>query len=136
MSRPNHILKPCIVFFVITVTSCSSGDVEVNVPEDVAALENVAVYAGETAPLYDISLERQARYGDTDDVYRGSVAGVAVAEDGTLYLADRTEAVIHVYSAAGEYQTTIGGKGEGPGEFLSVSSVRLHEGELFALDTQ
>jgi len=136
MSRSNQILKACIVFVGIIVTSCSSGEVEVNVPEDVAALENVAVYSGETAPLYDISFERQARYGDTDDVYIGSMAGVAVADDGTLYLADRTEAVIHIYSESGEYQTTIGGKGEGPGEFLSISSIKLHEGELFALDTQ
>lgn len=105
-------------------------------PEDIASLENVAVYSGDASPPNDISFERQARYGDTDDVFIGSMAGVAVMDDGTLFLADRTEAVIHVYDASGRYQTSIGGKGEGPGEFFSVSGVRLHEGELFALDTQ
>src|SRR6056297_3941005 len=123
------------VIFLVFATACSS-EMEPEVPEDLSSLENLSVYSGETSPLNDISLERQARYGDMDDVYIGSMSGVAVAYDGTLYLADRTEAVIHIYSAAGEYQTIIGGKGEGPGEFLSVSSVRLHEGELFALDTQ
>jgi len=123
------------VIFLVFATACSS-EMEPEVPEDLSSLENLSVYSGETSPLNDISLERQARYGDTDDVYIGSMAGVAVAEDGTLYLADRTEAVIHVYSAAGEYQTTIGGKGEGPGEFLSVSTPRLVDGELYILDGQ
>jgi len=123
------------VIFILFSTACSS-ETEPDVPEDISSLENLAVYSGEAAPLNDISFERQARFGDTDDVYIGSMAGVAVMDDGTMFLADRTEAVIHVYDASGEYQTSIGGKGEGPGEFLSVSSVRLHEGELFALDTQ
>ena len=127
--------KICLTFVLLIIAACSSGS-EPDVPEDIASLENLAVYSGEAAPLYDISYERQARYGDTDDVYIGSMAGVAVIEDGTMFLADRTEAVIHVYDASGEYQTTIGGKGEGPGEFLSISSVKLHDGKLFALDTQ
>ena len=123
------------VIFILFATACLSES-EPDVPEDIASLENVAVYSGEASTPNDISFERQARYGDTDDVFIGSMAGVAVMDDRTLFLADRTEAVIHVYDASGEYQTSIGGKGEGPGEFLSVSSVRLHEGELFALDTQ
>jgi len=127
--------KFCLTFALLIMAACSS-EPEISVPEEIAALENVEVYSGESAPLQTITFERQARYGDTDDVFIGSMAGMAVADDGTLYLADRTEAVIHVYSASGGYQTSIGGKGEGPGEFLSVSSVRLHEGELFALDTQ
>ena len=127
--------KICLTFALLIIAACSSGS-EPDVPEDIASLENLAVYSGEAAPLYDISFERQARYGDTDDVYIGSMAGVAVMDDGAMFLADRTEAVIHVYDASGEYQTTIGGKGEGPGEFLSISGVKLHDGKLFALDTQ
>lgn len=123
------------VIFFLFVTACSS-ETRPDVPEDVASLENVAVYSGDAAPLHDITFERQARFGDTDDIYIGSMAGVTVTDDGTLFLADRTEAVVHVYNTSGEYQSTIGGKGEGPGEFLSISSIRLYNDELFVLDTQ
>lgn len=133
-SLRTHLILISSILFLIA--SCSSELKEIDVPEDITALENVAVYSGDAEPLYEILFERQARFGDTDDVYIGSMAGVAVMDDGTLFLADRTEAVIHIYDASGEYQTSIGGKGEGPGEFLSVSSVRLNDGELFALDTQ
>lgn len=136
MIRSTHFFILVTVLFTAIFTSCSSGAMEIDIPEDIAALENVAVYSGDAAPLHDISFERQARFGDTDDIYIGSMAGVAVADDGTLFLADRIEAVVHIYNASGEYQSTIGGKGEGPGEFLSVSSLRLFNGELFALDTQ
>lgn len=136
MIRSSHFSILLTVLSTAIFTSCSSGAMEIDIPEDIAALENVAVYSGDATPLHDISFERQARFGDTDDIYIGSMAGVAVADNGTLFLADRTEAVVHIFSASGEYQTSIGGKGEGPGEFLSISSLKLHENELFALDTQ
>ncbi|WP_340105507.1 BF3164 family lipoprotein [Rhodohalobacter sp. 8-1] len=136
MIRSTHLFTLLIVLLAAMFTSCSSGTMEIDIPEDVAELENVAVYSGDAAPLHDITFKRQARFGDSGDIYIGSMAGVAVTDDGTLFLADRTEAVIHIYSASGEYQSSIGGKGEGPGEFLSISSVRLYNGKLFALDTQ
>lgn len=123
------------VIFILFAVACSS-EPEPDIPEDIASLENVAVYSGDAVPLQTVSFEREARFGDTDDVYIGSIAGVAVSDDGTLFLADRTEAIVHVFDTMGNYRTAMGGKGEGPGEFLSISSLRLFNGELFALDTQ
>jgi len=127
--------KFCLTFALLIMAACSS-EPETAVPEDIAALENVSVYSGESEPLQAVSFERVARYGDTDQVYIGAMAGVAVSNDGTLFLADRSEAVVHVYSSSGEYKTAIGGKGEGPGEFLSAAAPRLYNGELYVLDGQ
>ena len=104
------------------------------VPEDVAALENVALFSAESAPQYDINLEADARFGDTDSIFISRVSGIAVADDGTLFLSDRSEAVIHVYDGAGEYRESIGRRGEGPGEFQTIVQPELSDGNLFVLD--
>ncbi len=106
MIRKTRLSIVLTVFSAAIFTSCNSGSQDIEIPEDIAALENIAVYSGDAAPLHDITFEQQARFGDTDDVLIGSMAGVAVADDGTLFLADRNEAVVHVYNASGEYQST------------------------------
>ena len=134
-----HQLSPkqFAIFFIIAatnLTSCISDKSDINVPEDVAALENVAVYSGEMAPLNEISFEPVARFGDTDSIFISRVSGIDVADDGTLFMADRSEAVIHVYDGAGGYQTSIGRRGEGPGEFQTIVQPELSDGSLFVLD--
>src|SRR6056297_7635 len=118
----------------VALTSCISDKSDINVPEDVAALENIAVYSGEMAPLNEISFEPVARFGDTDSIFISRVSGIDVADDGTLFMADRSEAVIHVYDGAGGYQTSIGRRGEGPGEFQTIVQPELSDGSLFVLD--
>ena len=135
MILEKHKLLTLYLFLLTIVASCAS-DPEITVPEDIATLNNLTVFSGDALPLYNISFDRRASYGDTESVFIGSISGVAVADDGTLFMGDRTEAVVHVYTESGEYQTAFGGKGEGPGEFLSASNIKLFENELFILDTQ
>lgn len=103
-------------------------------PEDIAALDNLAVYSGEMTPQNEISFEPEARFGDTDSIFISSVSGIDVADDGTLFLADGSESVIHVYDGAGVYQTSIGRQGEGPGEFQNIGQPELQNSNLFLLD--
>jgi hypothetical protein len=134
----NKELWKQVAFFLIIAStmfmSCNSGETDVNVPDDVAALDNVAVYAGEMEPLNDISFEPVARFGDTDSIFISRVSGIAVADDRSLFLSDRSEAVIHVYDGAGEYRESIGRRGEGPGEFQTIVQPELSNGNLFVLD--
>jgi len=134
-----HQLSPkqFAIFFIIAatnLTSCISDKSDISVPEDVAALENIAVYSGEMDPLNEISFEPVARFGDTDSIFISRVSGIDVADDGTLFMADRSEAVIHVYDGSGGYQTSIGRRGEGPGEFQTIVQPELSDGSLFVLD--
>lgn len=126
-------LHPFFIALALLLASCS-GTPEVEVPEDIAAMENVAVYSGLEEPQYDISLTEQARFGDTDEIFISTISGIAVNDDGTLFLADQSEATVHAYGPDGEYRFSIGRKGEGPGEFNAVYQPRIHNGELFVLD--
>ena len=45
---------------------------------------------------------------------------LAVAEDGTIAVAQMQDAVVRFFGPDGEFLTEIGGRGEGPGEFVQV----------------
>ena len=132
----NRFVVLCIIVTTIGFISCSQGEPEVDIPEEVAALENVAVYSGDAEPLNEISFQEEARFGDTETVFISRVSGVAVADDGTLFLADRSEAIIHVYDGAGNYQRSLGRRGEGPGEFQNIIQPQLRNGMLYVYDLQ
>lgn len=51
------------------------------------------------------------------------VGAVAVAEDGTIAITQPQEGLIRFFDAAGAFLDALGGRGEGPGEFASMSSV-------------
>ena len=118
---------------LVIFQACSSAP-EVEVPEDIAAMENVAVYSGLEEPQYDISLTEHARFGDTDEIFISSISGIAVDDNGNLFLADQSEATVHSYDAEGQYRFSIGRRGEGPGEFNAAYQPRIHNGELYVLD--
>ncbi|MEK9500298.1 6-bladed beta-propeller [Gaopeijia maritima] len=50
----------------------------------------------------------------------GAVQGVAVASDGSIWVADRQTADVRVFEADGTHRVTVGGRGDGPGEFRVV----------------
>lgn len=53
----------------------------------------------------------------------GSVGAVRTLPDGTLLVADGGAVEIRVFDGGGTYLRTIGGKGEGPGEFQAIGSI-------------
>jgi hypothetical protein len=131
--KNTSIMKKILISVSLLVTGCS-GETSVDIPEEIAAMQNVAIYPGDADPLNNITLTEVARFGDTDELFIRSISGIDVDDRGTLFLADRAEATLHVYDAMGEYQYSIGRKGEGPGEFNAVYAPRLHENELYVLD--
>lgn len=91
------------------------------------ALSVVAPACGDPTPegpphvesLPVLSATREARIGDADDPDVGfsRLVGVAVAEDGTLFVGEAQVPEIRVLSPAGEVLGRIGRRGQGPGEF-------------------
>lgn len=124
-----------VILILLFFANCSSSP-EVEVPGDIAELENLAVFSEEESPLYDVQFEQQAVFGDTEDIFISSIAGIDVDSNGNLYLADRSEAVVHAYNSSGGYLFTIGRKGEGPGEFNAAYQPTLFNNELYVLDIQ
>lgn len=65
----------------------------------------------------------------------GAPAGVDVAADGRIFLADRAEGVVHVLSPAGSALGLLGGPGGGPGQLRGPSDVALLDGRAYVADT-
>ena len=71
-----------------------------------------------------------------DGVLFGDIEGrVAANREGRIFAGDSQELGIYAFSTGGELLATIGSEGEGPGEFSSLSAVRLGPADtLFAYD--
>lgn len=60
---------------------------------------------------------------------------MATGEDGSIFIADPRQQVVHRFSADWEHLGTFGAKGAGPGEFQSISELTWSaDGELMILD--
>lgn len=124
-----------LLFIPFLLISCSN-EPPIEIPEDIASMENVATFSGDAEPQYDITLTEEARFGETDEILIRSISGAAVSEDGRLFVTDLPEAIVHAYAPNGDYMFSIGGKGEGPGEFIGATQPELLNKELHVLDVQ
>ncbi len=135
----------CAVFSALAVVGCSSPepDAELSLEGDVVRIPAGALEALEPTPLEPILVI------DGDDESRGPllsyIADVARTPEGQILILDGADQAVHLYGPTGEFVRTLGGRGEGPGEFTQASflavvgdtlavwefSNRLH---LFALD--
>jgi hypothetical protein len=68
----------------------------------------------------------------------GQIVDAEFDSNGNLYLSDQSKKQIHIYDLSGEYITSIGREGRGPGEFSAFSQDGLaydkHEQKICAID--
>lgn len=83
-----------------------------------------------------LGFAEEVRIGNRDDPDEGfsRVGEIEVAVDGTLYVLERMAREIRVFSPDGRRIGTVGGPGEGPGEFVRPSSIGLLGDTLWVLD--
>lgn len=62
------------------------------------------------------------------------VADLGQFSDGRIVVADAGTLEVRVYAATGEHLWSVGGEGEGPGEFSSLFSARVRADTIFAHD--
>lgn len=115
------------------ILSCSSSP-EIEIPEEIAAMANVAIFSSDDAPSHSIEFERVASYGDTNDMFVGRMRGAGVGADGKVYLADASEMLVHIYEPDGTHIQSVGGKGEGPGEFTMVNQPLIYNNHMYVTD--
>jgi hypothetical protein len=72
----------------------------------------------------------------SEEYMLGEIADIAIARDGSIYALDRQVPAIRHYDARGKFVRNIGRRGEGPGEFRSMSGIALaRDGRLLLWDT-
>src|SRR6056297_2691061 len=122
-----------IVVLVMIVTACSSAP-EVELPEEVAALENVAVFPADSEPEMALTLTKKVRFGDTDELFLGGFLRSVTDKDGRVILADFQQTQLHLYNADGSYNRPIGREGEGPGEYRQIGTMRTDDQFFHLMD--
>lgn len=66
----------------------------------------------------------------------GDIADIGIGRDGSIYAIDRQVPTIRHYDASGKYLGSIGRKGQGPGEYMSVSGLAIaRDGQVLLWDT-
>lgn len=63
-------------------------------------------------------------------------SAIRTDEAGRVYVADRGDETVKVFDGVGTLLATLGGRGQGPGEFQRVQDVEVVAGEVIVLDSQ
>lgn len=127
-------LTLCLAVF-ISISACTSNP-DIEIPEEIAALEELTIGSLNMDPIQADAPKRIAIFGDTDDVIIGQLQFFETDHLGRVFIADASLNVIHVYSPEGNYLTKIGGEGDGPGEFRRINSITFDDRYLHVMDGQ
>jgi hypothetical protein len=123
------------IIFLISISSCTSGP-EVDIPEEIAALENLAVFPADAEPAHELSLTPVRVFGDTDEVLLSDWLTTHVDPRGRVFIGDNRETVIYLFNADGTYNRRIGGEGDGPGEYRSIGVMRSDDDFFYHYDSR
>jgi hypothetical protein len=108
------------------------------VPEGAALREYPAVAASVSEPGPVQMIEDMVIGGDPADadamLYRPT--DIAVAEDGSIFIADRGAHDIKAFAPDGSFRRTLGKQGQGPGEFTGLRYLAIAGDMLVAYDTR
>lgn len=85
--------------------------------------------------LRELNLTEELRIGEDTGVIFGGITDLEAGADGTIYVADPEYHMIRAFSPSGDSLASIGGEGEGPGEFTRVSALEVGPGDsLYVFD--
>lgn len=133
--------KLIICLFVLVSCSKSSNKkaLEEELPTSNRKLANIKIFSANAEPISTITFEKSMMFGSTDSQFvtvGGPDNGLAVDNDGRVYIRDNELKTIHVYDKNGDYITRFGKKGRGPSEFQSMFTMREYQGNIFIRDAE
>ena len=73
--------------------------------------------------------------GTSADDQLGRITGVTRLSDGRVVVADQSTLQLRFYDASGHYLKSVGGKGQGPGEFRDFHTIARLAGDSIAVET-
>lgn len=130
--KPSRVFA-CTAFAIMVVAGCSNQP-SVELPEEIASLENITVYTADTEPQFELILTPEAIFGDTEEALLSDWLTVHVDSRGRVYVGDNRETVIHLYNSDGTYNQQIGREGDGPGEYRGIGVMRSDDQYYYHYD--
>lgn len=123
------------ILLVILLAGCSNSETE-DLPAHISGLENLTAYPLGSEPLSTIKLTPEQHFGSTEELSIGRTSEIDVDPSGRVFITEATQghAAVHIFRRDGTYSGTLGGYGEGPGEFLSIINPQVAGDTFYALD--
>jgi len=125
------------IITVVMLTACSGTDRNTVVPDHILEMESVTIFSEEDFEnAATIKLIKDQEFGDIDDLFIANVRGFITDDSGRVYIRDIAPGTItiHVFSPDGVYITSLGRKGQGPGEFNSLCCLNIRSNRLYVVD--
>lgn len=119
---------------LLTGLAGCAGEQEMEIPDEISSLENLTVITVDEGTEKEIDLVEEAIFGDGDEVFMSYIGDIAVDIQDRVYLSDPSEQTVHVFGPDGRHVKSLGGSGEGPGEFRSLFHVLPKNGLLHVYD--
>lgn len=82
-----------------------------------------------------LALEIGQAFGPPEHTF-GSIQGMALTDDGRLFVLDGMEKEVKAYGPDGAFLHRFGREGAGPGEFLHASRIHISDGEVEVFDSR
>ncbi len=140
MPCQTSVVRSLLLPAVLLLPSCQEGDAgsPLVVQRDSAGIEIVeamrplwgdsSLWSIDPDPLVDLTLSGT---GPRHEFHRAH--SMTQRPDGSLVIADGSSREVRMFSAAGEFQASFGGQGDGPGEFRSLRRIESAGDTLLAL---
>ena len=120
------------ITFLLIFTACSSGS-EIEIPEEIAALENLITIKPGNA-LFTLQLQENLYLNQLDEEHTQNLWALYSDRNRNFYWADNSISQVHQYSPEGTYIRSFGQKGQGPGEFDHLSRSTVYKNRLYAFE--
>lgn len=130
MTRQFQILITFLLFFYCTFFSCS------NEKKQNQNIERIIISKLDGNKKNSISLQIDLKISDKNSEGTftfQNISGVVADKEGNIYILDSGQFCIHIFNVSGEYLRSIGGEGQGPGEFKDMADFHINPNGLITI---
>lgn len=88
---------------------------------------------------FQIQIKRDITFASNDDVLIGTIYPIYVDGENRVFIGDADQIQIHVFEANGDYITSLGREGRGPGDYSAISlrtTITSDSGLLYITDSR
>lgn len=114
-----------------------------DIPKYIKETKKLNVYSAEAEPKASIEMVRETTFeapGKFSLEWYENIsgyswfAGIEIDDSGRVFIADLRALKIHVFEPDGNYITSMGGEGNGPGEYYGITDTKMVSNKLHVFD--